>query len=174
MPTKIPVIGFAARSGTGKTTLIEKIIPLLRAQNIRLTVIKHSHHNVSFDQPGKDSYRFRQAGAFQVLLATPNQWLLSSERKQTGEPSLQNAIDQINKRDCDLIIVEGFRDEPFSKIEIIRSAMHHPPLYLADKTIMAIASDSELNNPPIPVLPLNDAQAIADFIGLNKERFDKI
>lgn len=161
-----PLIGFAAWSGTGKTTLLKQLIPLLRARGVRLAAIKHTHHDVDFDQPGKDSYTLRHAGADQMLVASARRSMLITEnRSRQQEPNLQQLILQLNHETIDLILVEGFKHEVMPRIELHRSAINKPLLYPDDPNIIAIAAaNSETMTPTIPRLDLNNPDEIADTI----------
>jgi len=163
----IPVLGFAAHSGTGKTSLLEKIIPLLNAHGLRVAVIKHSHHAIQLDKEGKDSYRLSQAGADAVLLACPNSLALQVRHRQPVEPCLSEALRLLRSEDYDLVLVEGFRDESFAKIEIYRALAARPGrgrLYQHDKNIIAVVTDQAIVDTPLPVIPLNDTPAVAAFV----------
>ncbi len=162
----VPLVGFVAPSGTGKTTLLKQVIPLLRAQGLRLALIKHTHHQFDIDTPGKDSYELRHAGAEQVMVASRHRWALMVETpQQTEDPQLDHLLSCLDSDTPDLILVEGFRHEAIPKIELHRPALQHPLLYPADPNIIAIASDTALEiNAALPVLDLNNPAAIADFI----------
>lgn len=165
LETPLPVIGFAAYSGTGKTTLLKQLIPLLRAEGIRPGVIKHAHHQVEFDVPGKDSYVLRKAGAEQVLLASANRWALMGEESGNQEPELAVLLQRMDLNELDLVLVEGFRHIPFPKIELHRTSLGKPLLCETDDSILAIAADGEIARPPsLPLLDLNDPPAIALFV----------
>ncbi|MBF0219172.1 MAG: molybdopterin-guanine dinucleotide biosynthesis protein B [Gammaproteobacteria bacterium] len=160
-----PLLGFAAYSGVGKTTLLKAIIPQLRQQQLRLGVIKLSHHNFEIDLPGKDSYELRHAGATQILLTSPYRQALITEQPTPCEPQLAAMVAQLDQRQLDLILVEGFRHEPFSKIELYRPSLGKPLLYPNDPHIIAIASDAPLaEDSSLPELDLNNSQSIAAFI----------
>ncbi|MCC5857648.1 MAG: molybdopterin-guanine dinucleotide biosynthesis protein B [Ectothiorhodospiraceae bacterium] len=166
---RCPLLGFAAWSGTGKTTLLSLIIPLLRDAGLRVGLIKHAHHEVDVDQPGKDSYRLRKAGASQVLLTTGRRWALMTERDVFREPELAEEIARIDQDSLDLLLVEGFRDSRFPKIELLRDIGRpdRAPLHLDDDSIIAVACDGSHRLPPdlpLPVLDLNDPQAMVRFI----------
>lgn len=167
-----PLLGFAAWSGTGKTTLLKNLIPLLREDGIRIAAIKHTHHNVDFDQPGKDSYELRRSGANQVLVASAKRSMLITEnRSPQQEPQLQQLLTQLDHDQIDLILVEGFKHEPIPRIELHRSSVGKPLLYPDDSQIIAIAlSESETITPVIPRLDLDNSPQIAEFI---KSRFCK-
>ena len=171
-----PLLGFAAYSGTGKTTLLEKLIPALRQFNIRVALIKHTHHEkFDIDKPGKDSYRLRKAGAEQVLVASAKRWALMVEHPEEyiqkhPEPELSTLLGQLKRDNIDLILVEGFKHEKISKIELHRPHLEKPLLYPHDPDIIAIASDVEQleNYYPeqiqCPTLDLNNIREIALFI----------
>lgn len=161
-----PILGFAAYSGTGKTTLLEKIIPILNRHGLRIAIIKHAHHQFDVDIPGKDSYKLRKSGAQQVLVASRKRWALMVETPDNSkDPSLWKLIEQLNQQNIDLILVEGFKNETFDKIELHRASLKHPLLYQNDPNIIAIACDAETERPiPIPRLNLDEPQRIVDFI----------
>lgn len=158
-----PVLGIAAWSGTGKTTLLVKLLPLLRAQGLRIGMLKHAHHAFDIDHPGKDSYELRKAGAEQMLIASNQRWALMVESPVSDDVSLTTMLDQLNRNTLDLILVEGFRHEPFPKIELHRTALGKPLLFPEDDSIMAIACDAPLET-HLPQLDLNAPEAIAAFI----------
>jgi molybdopterin-guanine dinucleotide biosynthesis protein B len=161
----VPVIGFAARSGTGKTTLLRKLIRHLSESGFRLGVIKHSHHDFEIDQPGKDSYELHHAGSSQTLLTSSYRSALIRENFTRHEPQLQQALAQLDSSELDLVLVEGFRDDPtLRKIEIYRPSLGRDPLFLHNPGIIAVACDEKLPNCALPILPLDDVQRIASFI----------
>ncbi len=155
------VFGLAGWSGSGKTTLLEKLIPLLVMRGIRVSTIKQTHHDVDLDRPGKDSYRHRAAGASEVLLTSSSRWVLLHDLRGEPEPPLAEHVRRLSP--CDLVLVEGFKQEAFPKLEIHRPANGKPLLYPQDRHIIAVASDVALEA-PLPVLDLNDPAAIAAFI----------
>lgn len=158
-----PVLGMAAWSGTGKTTLLVKLLPLLRTQGLRIGMVKHAHHDFDIDQPGKDSYLLRKAGAEQMLIASRQRWALMVESPNVGDVSLTAMLAQLNHNALDLILVEGFRHEPFPKIELHRAALGKPLLFPEDASIMALASDTPIET-DLPWLNLNAPADIANFI----------
>jgi molybdopterin-guanine dinucleotide biosynthesis protein MobB len=175
LDTPIPVIGFAAYSGTGKTTLLKQLIPLLRRQGMRPGVIKHAHHEVEFDVPGKDSYVLRKAGAGQVLLASASRWALMGEEPGSQEPELPVLLKRMDLTELDLVLVEGFRHIPFPKIELHRPSLGKPLLCDEDDAILAVACDETPAVPvSLPLLDLNDVQAVASFIRDFCSRFNAI
>jgi molybdopterin-guanine dinucleotide biosynthesis protein MobB len=163
--TVIPVLGFAAYSGTGKTSLLTKLIPLLKVEGLRVGVIKHAHHKVDVDKPGKDSYELRRAGASQVLLATAERWALMVEEEVEDDPDLQTMLNRLDCSSLDLILVEGFRHVAFPKIELHRPSLGKPLLFPQDSSIIAVAADHDLGYiTDLPLLDLNEPQTIRDFI----------
>lgn len=162
---KLPVLGFAAFSGTGKTHLLSLLIPLLKARNIRVGLIKHSHHDFDIDHPGKDSYQLRAAGATPVMLVSPFRRAIISELQPVQDIQLQAQIELFPCENLDLLLIEGFRHEAFAKIELHRPSLGKPLLYPNDPYIIAIATDATLLEPShLPVLDLNQPQQIAEFI----------
>ncbi|MDW6092951.1 molybdopterin-guanine dinucleotide biosynthesis protein B [Vibrio rhizosphaerae] len=158
----IAVLGFAAFSGTGKTTLLESLIPLLIARGLRVGVYKHSHHVIEQDKPGKDSFRLRQAGALQTLLATPERAILTTEYSNAS-PDFYHLLRQFDTENLDLILVEGCKEKRFTKIELHRHDLDKPWLYPDDPDIIAVATDRNIDC-PLPCLDLNNAAQIAEFV----------
>jgi len=158
-----PVLGFAAYSGTGKTTLLTRLLPLLAARQLRIGIIKHSHHDFEIDREGKDSYRLRKAGAVQTLIASPYRTALIEERQPPREPRLDELLARLDRDTLDLVLVEGFRHESFPKIELHRCATGKPFLYPNDPSIIALASDGTADI-HLPLLDLNRPEQIAEFI----------
>ena len=161
-----PLLGFVAFSGTGKTTLLKQLIPLLKARGLQLAVIKHTHHSFDIDTPGKDSYELRQAGAEQVMVASSRRWALMVETpNQVDDPQLDSLIQHLDSSALDLILVEGFKHAAIPKIELHRPGLKKPLLCPEDSDIIAIASDTPLTQQiDLPMLALNDPEAIADFV----------
>jgi molybdopterin-guanine dinucleotide biosynthesis protein B len=155
------VFGLAGYSGSGKTTLIEKLIPRFAARGLRVSLIKHTHHNFDVDQPGKDSYRHRQAGAGEVLLTCDTRWVLMHELRGAAEPTLEEQLQVLSP--CDLVLVEGFKTTPISKIEVHRPAHGKPPIWPENPSVVAVATDARIDC-PLPALDLNNADAVAQFI----------
>lgn len=155
------VFGLAGWSGSGKTTLLEKLIPALVARGIRVSTVKQTHHDVDLDQPGKDSCRHRAAGAGEVLLTSSSRWALLHELRGEGEPTLAQHLARLSP--CDLVLVEGFKQEAIPKLEIHRPDVGKPLLYPRDPHIIAIASNVALEA-PLPWFDLDDPSEIADFI----------
>jgi molybdopterin-guanine dinucleotide biosynthesis protein B len=161
----VPLVGFAAFSGTGKTTLLTRIIPLLKHQGLRIGLIKHSHHNFQIDQPGKDSFRLREAGATPVMLVSMHRRAIITEIKPEQEPRLDDQLKLFDQTELDLILVEGFKAEPFPKIELHRPSLNKPLLYPSDTNIIAIASDVALQTPDtLTQLDINQPEMITAFI----------
>ena len=155
------MFGFAGFSGNGKTTLIEKLIPLLVARGLRVSLIKHAHHAFDVDQPGKDSYRHREAGCNEVLVSSSRRWALMHELRGAPEPSLDELVARLSP--CDLVLVEGFKREPIPKLEVHRAAAGTDSLFPYDPDIVAIASDAALET-RLPVFGLDDIETIAAFL----------
>ncbi len=164
------IFGLAGWSGSGKTTLLTALIPELIARGITVSTVKHAHHAFDIDQPGKDSWRHRQAGAREVMVASQHRWALMHELRDRPEPSLDELIRQMSP--VDLVLVEGFKRHPHPKIEISRPSLGKPLLYPDDADIVAVAADEALPDLPVPWLPLSDPTAVAGFIiehqGLNR------
>ncbi|HID48038.1 MAG TPA: molybdopterin-guanine dinucleotide biosynthesis protein B [Chromatiales bacterium] len=161
----LPLLGFSAFSGTGKTTLLTRLLPLLRAEGVRVGVIKHAHHSFDVDHPGKDSHVLREAGAEQMLIASRNRMALIREfREPRDEPTLSETLDMLSPEHIDLVLVEGFKREQFPKIELHRPMLGKPLLYPDDPDIIAIASDRPLTQTRLPQLDLYQPHEIASFI----------
>lgn len=171
MNKPLPILGIVASgSNAGKTTLITQLLPELAKRNVRVSVIKHAHHQFDIDHPGKDSYNIREAGAVQTLIASGKRWALMTEMSRTpdytDEADLSELIKQINPAYADLILVEGFKQAAIPKIEVYRANVHKASIAEKDPYFIAMASDSALES-RLPVLDLNNIQAIADFIMAN-------
>jgi molybdopterin-guanine dinucleotide biosynthesis protein B len=164
MTFRKPVLGFAAFSGTGKTTLLIRLIPFLEQRGVRVALIKHAHHDFDIDKPGKDSYELRKAGARQVLVASDRRSALITENAEPKEPQLDDLVAQLALDAVDLVLVEGFRHVPFSKIELHRPSLKQPLLCHEDASIIAVATDAHLNMNPLPRLDLNNTAMIGEFI----------
>lgn len=159
------LFGITGSSGSGKTGLLEKLLPLFTARGLRVSVLKHTHHDFDIDRPGKDSFRYCQAGAGEVLLAGRSRWVLMNELRGAPEPSLAEVIRHFSP--CDLLLVEGFKDAAIPKLEVYRPANGKPPLWPDNPYIIAVACAEQ----PLPGLgagrawlDLDDAEAIARFI----------
>ncbi|ELE9015454.1 molybdopterin-guanine dinucleotide biosynthesis protein B [Enterobacter cloacae] len=159
-----PVLAIAAWSGTGKTTLLKKLIPALCARGIRPGLIKHTHHNMDVDKPGKDSYELRKAGAAQTMVASDQRWALMTETPDEAPLDLAYLVSRMDHSTLDLVLVEGFKHEAVAKILLFRSDAGHDVSELTlDEHVIAVASDVALDV-EVPVLDLNDEDRIADFI----------
>lgn len=162
---QVPIMGVAAFSGTGKTTLLTQLIPLLRAKGLRIGLIKHAHHSFEIDQPAKDSYKLRKAGATPVMLVSRYRRAIIYEYGDLGEPALDDQLIYIDQSELDLILVEGFKREKFPKIELHRPALGKPLLFPEDECIIAVATDAPLFvQTALPILDLNSPEQIAEFI----------
>ena len=161
-----PILGIVAFSGTGKTTLLKQLIPILKAHGLHLALIKHTHHQFDIDIPGKDSYELRHAGAEQVMVASRRRWALMVETpNQVDDPRLDSLIQHLDSRELNLIMVEGFKHTAIPKIELHRPALKKPLLFPEDPHIIAIASDAPLTQQTgLPQLALNNPESIADFV----------
>lgn len=160
----IPLLAIAAWSGTGKTTLLKKLIPELCAKGIRPGLIKHTHHNMDVDKPGKDSYELRKAGAAQTLVASRQRWALMTETPEEEELDLAYLVSRMDASKLDLVLIEGFKHEAVAKILLFRQDAGHPVSELTiDEYTIAVASDIKLNV-DVPVLDLNNLQEMVAFI----------
>jgi len=165
------ILGIAGYSGSGKTTLIEKVIPELVGAGLRVSLIKHAHHEFDVDHPGKDSYRHRHAGCAEVLVTSSKRWALMHELRGAAEPTLGEQLKRLSP--CDLVIVEGFKSQPIPKIEVHRRDSETPLLYPDDANVIAVATDEKLAT-ELPQLDVDDAESVARFIvqhlGLKRAR----
>ncbi len=155
------VLGIVGWSGSGKTTLLAGLIPRLRARGLLVSTIKHAHAGFDMDRPGKDSFRHREAGAHEVLVASSTRWALLHE-VEGAEPSLPELLDRLAP--VDLVLVEGFKAHPYPKLEIHRPSLGKPPLWPADPAILAVASDVALRGCAVPRFPLDKPDAVAEWI----------
>jgi molybdopterin-guanine dinucleotide biosynthesis protein B len=162
----IPVVGFVAPSGTGKTQLLKALIADLKSNGFRLAVIKHSHHDFEIDKPGKDSYELRMSGAAQMLIASKRRRALIVENESGADNAdLNSLIKQFDQSTVDIILVEGFKFECFEKIEVYRSELNQTPLFLSDPDIIAVASDIPIEtNDTVENLDLNNIPQISKFV----------
>ena len=156
------VMGIVGWSGSGKTSLVVELLPLLRGLGLQVSTMKHAHHRFDVDQPGKDSFRHREAGASEVLVVTATRWVLMHESREEPEPSIEALIERMTP--VDLLLIEGFKTHRHPKLEIYRQSEGKPLLCVDDPEIVAVASDSLLPDLLIPQLDLNDPAAIAAFI----------
>lgn len=171
------VVGFSGYSGTGKTTLIEQLIPALKKRGLRVSVVKHAHHKFDIDHPGKDTHRHREAGAFEVVVASSHRLALMREFEKPSELNVHQLIAELYEG-VDWVLVEGFKDSDLLKIEVWRAPTAQyagkPPRYMDDDFIVAIATDApdQLPEPTLrPVLDLGNANAVADYLVGSQERF---
>lgn len=161
------IFGFAGWSGSGKTTLIEKIVPRLIARGLAVALVKHAHHDLEIDQPGKDSFRHRAAGCTEVLVSSTSRWALIHELRGDAELTLANALARLSP--CDIALVEGYKTYPIPKLEVWRAQMGKPLLHPRDPCILAVATDSREGLPAdtqrrLAVFALSDIDAIATFV----------
>jgi molybdopterin-guanine dinucleotide biosynthesis protein B len=156
------LFGLAGWSGAGKTTLVVRLLPALAARGLCVSTMKHAHHSFDIDQPGKDSHRHRAAGATEVMIASAQRWALMHEHGGAPEPTAAALAAHMTA--VDLVLVEGFKREPHPKLEVHRAANGKPLLHPGDPHIVAVASDQPLPGVGLPVLSLDDVEAIADFI----------
>ena len=155
------IIGLAGWSGAGKTTLLTRLIPHFNAQGLRVSVIKHAHHQFDVDVPGKDSWRHREAGAAEVLVSSANRWALMHELRGAAEPRLPELLAKLSP--VDLVVVEGFKREPHRKIEVHRAANGKPLLFPDDPGIVGIATDATVET-RLPTVHLDDIPAVAALL----------
>jgi molybdopterin-guanine dinucleotide biosynthesis adapter protein len=168
------VVGFAGFSGSGKTTLVERLIPALKMRGLRVSVVKHAHHKFDIDHPGKDTHRHREAGAFEVVVASNQRLALIREFEQPAQLTVHHLIAELYEG-VDWVLVEGFKESNVHKIEVWRGASGKPALYPDDDFIVAIATDSPAQLPQAtlrPVLDLNDPEAVVQWLMDNQHRFD--
>ncbi|PKO42589.1 MAG: molybdopterin-guanine dinucleotide biosynthesis protein B [Betaproteobacteria bacterium HGW-Betaproteobacteria-3] len=168
------VVGFAGYSGSGKTTLVERLIPALKFRGLRVSVVKHAHHKFDIDHAGKDTHRHREAGAFEVVVASDRRLALMREFEQPARLTAHHLLAELYEG-VDWVLVEGFKDSDLLKVEVWRASANHPARYPDDDFIVAIATDSPdaLPEPTLrPVLDLNDPDAVAAWLTDNHERFE--
>ena len=168
------VVGFAGFSGSGKTTLVERLIPAIKLRGLRVSVVKHAHHKFDIDHPGKDTHRHREAGAFEVVVASNQRLALIREFEQPAQLTVHHLIAELYEG-VDWVLVEGFKESNVHKIEVWRHASGKPALYPEDDFIVAIATDSPAQLPQAtlrPVLDLNDPDAVVQWLMDNQHRFD--
>jgi molybdopterin-guanine dinucleotide biosynthesis protein B len=166
------VLGFVGWSGSGKTTLITQLIPLLAKRGLRIATLKHAHHGFDVDKPGKDSYEHRKAGASEVIVSSSQRWVQMHELGGGAEATLIQLLRRLSP--CDLVLVEGYKTEKHAKIEIFRQAVGKDPLYPCDDHIVAIASDMMIAATDIPVVDLNDIEAVANRVVGSAEPLDAL
>jgi molybdopterin-guanine dinucleotide biosynthesis protein B len=167
------VVGFAGFSGSGKTTLVERLIPALKLKGQRVSVVKHAHHKFDMDHPGKDTYRHRDAGAFEVVAASDQRLMLAREFERPTVLTVHHLIAELYDG-VDWVLVEGFKSSDLQKIEVWRAANGKPARYNDDDFVVAIATDTPDQLPEAtlrPVLDLNDPDAIVQWLLDNQARF---
>ena len=156
------IFGLAGWSGSGKTTLMRALIPALTGRGLHVSTLKHAHHAFDVDQPGKDSYEHREAGATEVLVASAERWALMHELRGAPEPTTAQLIELMTP--VDIVLIEGFKQEDHDKLEVHRPGLGKPLLCPNDPHIVAVASDAALDGLPVRRLDLNDVEAIANFV----------
>jgi molybdopterin-guanine dinucleotide biosynthesis protein B len=156
------VFGISGHSGMGKTTLLEHLVPELKARGMIVSVIKHSHKDLDIDRPGKDSYRLRETGCQEVLVMGRRRWVLMHELSEDNEPPLPQLLDKLQA--CDLVLIEGFKQGDFPKLEVWRAAVDKSPLWPTLHGIVAMATDDPITQVGMHLLTLSDITCIADFI----------
>lgn len=161
------VLGIVGWSGSGKTVLITRLIPLLVERGLRVATLKHAHHAFDVDQPGKDSYRHRAAGASEVIVSSARRWVQMHEVGTGREATLAELLRRLTS--CELVLVEGYKREHHPKLEVFRQSVGKRPLHPADDRIVAIASDQAFPAARIPVVDLNDLPAIAELVHARAE-----
>lgn len=166
------VLGLAGWSGSGKTTLITKLIPLLAQRGIKVATLKHAHHAFDVDQPGKDSYEHRKAGACEVIVSSARRWVQMHEVGNGVEATLPQLLRRLSP--CDLVLVEGFKSERHPKLEVFRAAVGKSPLHPQDRRIVAIASDQDFPDAGVPVVDINDIAAVGDMVMQRAEPLEKV
>ncbi|MEQ8321919.1 MAG: molybdopterin-guanine dinucleotide biosynthesis protein B [Rhodospirillales bacterium] len=155
------IFGFAGWSGSGKTTLVKAVIPALTARDLKISTIKHTHHNFDIDRPGKDSYEHRAAGASEVVISGAQRWALLHENRGEPEPKIEDMLKRMSP--VDLVLIEGFKSYPHAKMEVYRPEVGKPLLCADDPSIVAVATTADLDV-TIPRLDLDDVESIADFV----------
>jgi molybdopterin-guanine dinucleotide biosynthesis adapter protein len=166
------VLGIAGWSGAGKTALIVKLIPLLASRGVRVATLKHAHHAFDVDQPGKDSYEHRKAGACEVIVSSARRWVQMHEVGSGTEATLAQLLRRLSP--CDLVLVEGFKTDRHPKLEVFRAPVGKPPLHPEDERIVAIASDQDFPEAGIPVVDINDIGAVAEMVLARAEPLNKV
>ena len=156
------IFGIVGWSGSGKTELLVKLLPELKSRGFKVSTMKHTHHNFDMDKPGKDSYRHREAGAEEVMVASGGRWALIHELREEPEPDMELLIEQMTP--VDLLLIEGFKRNKHPKMEVSRPATEKSLISHSDDTIVAVASDTKLDGINVPLLDLDNVSEIADYI----------
>jgi len=156
------VLGIVGWSGSGKTTLLTQLIPLLVSRGLRIATLKHAHHHFDVDQPGKDSYEHRKAGASEVIVSSARRWVQMHEVGDGAEATLAEHLQRLSP--CDLVLIEGYKTERHPKLEVFRESVGKSALHPTDERIVAVASDKPLPGVAIPQVDLNDIPAVADLV----------
>ena len=166
------IIGLAGWSGSGKTTLVTKVVPVLVKRGLKIATVKHAHHDFDTDQPGKDSWLHRRAGASEVAVVSSRRWAIMHELGDEAEPSLDQVLAKLSP--VDLVIVEGFKRHSHPKLEVYRAAIGKPLLHPDDDCIVAVATDAPLPQAQVPVLMLDDTIGIATMLEAEALPLDRI
>jgi molybdopterin-guanine dinucleotide biosynthesis adapter protein len=166
------VLGIAGWSGSGKTTLLTRLIPLLVNRGLRIATLKHAHHAFDVDQPGKDSYEHRKAGASEVIVSSARRWVQMHEVGDGAEATLAEHLQRLSP--CDLVLVEGYKSERHPKLEVFREAIGKSALYPTDTRIVAVASDKPLSGLSLPQVDLNDIAAVAELVIARAEPVEQV
>ena len=156
------VFGLIGWSGSGKTTLMTRLIPELAGRGVHVSTVKHAHHSFDVDQPGKDSFLHRTAGAVEVMVASANRWALMHEHRGAPEPELEQLVRGMTP--VDLLMIEGFKHHRHPRLEVHRPSVGKPLICREDPTVLAVASDEPIPAVPVPRLELDDIHGIADFV----------
>ncbi len=166
------ILGIVGWSGSGKTTLITRLIPVLLSRGLQVATLKHAHHAFDVDQPGKDSYEHRKAGASEVIVSSARRWVQMHEVGAGREATLAELLQRLSP--CDLVLIEGFKTDRHPKLEVFRTAAQKNPLHPADNRIVAIASDQEFPGAGVPVVDLNNMEAVADLVCERAESMESV
>lgn len=156
------IFGLAGWSGAGKTSLMVRLLPELVGRGLSVSTMKHAHHEFDVDRPGKDSYEHRQAGATEVLVTSARRWALMHELRAAPEATVEELVAHMTP--VDLLLIEGFKRHAHDKLEVFRREVGKPLLCLEDERVVAVASDAPVPEARVPVIPLDDTVAVADFI----------
>jgi molybdopterin-guanine dinucleotide biosynthesis adapter protein len=170
--SRAKILGIVGWSGSGKTTLITRLIPLLAARGLRIATLKHAHHAFDVDQPGKDSYEHRKAGASEVIVSSSRRWVQMHEIGGGSEAPLPQLLRRLSP--CDLILIEGYKSDRHPKLEVYREALGMAPLHPQDRHIVAVASSPVILGIRVPVVDLNDIEAVGHTVCASAEPFDAV